>query len=103
MTERINLQGTWAMDVASVDEISDVLDRVKQWPSPSRLRLARLILESLDSFSPHEQGSTQLKDLSFRGIPVDQVVGFLKTDKEPPDDVECHRIIEEERWRKYGF
>ena len=37
-----------------------------------------------------------------RGVPVERVLGMLKTDREPPTDEECRRIVEEERWKKYG-
>ncbi len=37
-----------------------------------------------------------------RGVSAEVVVGLFTTDRESPDDEECRRIIEEERWKKYG-
>ncbi len=84
------------MSTAEAEELAYVLDRVKTWSPPLRITLARRILETLDVSSrpPIEEPT--------RGWPVEKVLGLLKTDREPPDDEECRRIIEEERWKKYG-
>jgi hypothetical protein len=86
------------MNTAGADEVSEVLDRVKHWPTPSRIALARRILESLDPSADSGTGA----ESPTRGVPADSVVGFLRLDREPPDDEECRRIVEEERWKKYG-
>ena len=51
--------------------------------------------------TPAPEG-TATSDGTKRGWPVEEALGLLKSDREPPDDEECRRIIEEERWRKYG-
>ncbi len=84
------------MSTAEADELAHVLERVKTWSPPLRITLARRILETLDESAPPPT------DEPTRGWPVEKVLGLLKTDREPPDDEECRRIIEEERWKKYG-
>ena len=90
------------MSTAGADEISEVLDRVKDWPPPSRISLARRILESLDVSGFGETGPRSPAEKTTRGVPVESVVGLLRTDREPPSDEECRRIVEEVRWKKYG-
>jgi len=84
------------MSTAEAEELAHVLDRVKTWSPPLRITLARRILETLD-----ESDHPPIEEPT-RGWPVEKVLGLLKTDREPPDDEECRRIIEEERWKKYG-
>jgi hypothetical protein len=90
------------MNPAGADEVSEVLDRVKRWSPPSRITLARRILESLDTSTAGQTTVGSSTEPPIRGVPVDSVVGLLKTDHEPPNDEECRQIVEEERWRKYG-
>jgi hypothetical protein len=90
------------MNTAGADEVSEVLDRVKHWPLPSRITLARRILESLDPSAIAGTEPEPSPKTPTRGIPAESVVGLLRTDREPPDDEECRRIVEEERWKKYG-
>jgi hypothetical protein len=82
------------MSAIEPGRIEGVLDQVKGWPSTERLRLARMILESIEHAPAVEEPP--------RRIPLEQVFGLLKTDAPPPTDEECARIIEEERMRKYG-
>jgi len=106
------------MSTAEAEELAHVLDRVKTWSPPLRITLARRILETLERPGvvevpprriPMEEVFGLLKtdappptEEPTRGWPVEKVLGLLKTDREPPDDEECRRIIEEERWKKYG-
>jgi hypothetical protein len=81
------------MSVMEPGKLEGILNQLKDWPSLERLRLARRILETIETdtvSAPPRRGS--LKDL----------LGILKTDAPPPTDEECRRIIEEERMRKYG-
>jgi hypothetical protein len=90
------------MSTAESNELSNVLDRVKSWSPPLRIALARRILETLDT---SDVGRTEHHPpivKPTRGVPVERVLGMLKTDREPPSDEECRRIVEEERWKKYG-
>jgi hypothetical protein len=90
------------MSTAGADEVSEILDRVKHWSPPSRLTLARRILESLDTSAVGGTEPESPSETPTRGVPVESVVGLLRTDREPPDEEECRRIVEEERWKKYG-
>lgn len=89
------------MNTAGAEEVSEVLDRVMRWPPPSRIALARRILESLDPSVLGGAGAGSPTG-TMRGVPVESVVGLLATDREPPGDEECRQVVEEERWRKYG-
>ena len=90
------------MNASGADEVSEVLDRVKHWPPPSRITLARRILESLDPSAVGGTNPESPTETPTRGVPAESVIGLLRTDREPPDDEECRRIVEEERWKKYG-
>jgi hypothetical protein len=81
------------MSVTRPVTIEGLLNELKTLPSSDRLRLARMILETLEVSTVAESPRPRsLKDL----------VGLLKTDTPPPTDEECRAIIEEERWKKYG-
>jgi hypothetical protein len=77
------------MNAADQHPMAMILDQIKAWPIPSRIALARRILESVEEMLAVEQPprKSSLRDL----------VGLVKTDREPPDDEECRRIIEEEQ------
>ena len=90
------------MSTVESSEMADVLDRVKTWPAPQRLTLARRILETLEAPDARAAGVGRPPEGPTRGWPAEKVIGLLKTDREPPDDAECRRIVEEERWKKYG-
>jgi hypothetical protein len=90
------------MSTAEANEMGDVLDRVKTWPPPQRITLARHILETLEVPATEESANRPTIEEPRRSWPIEKVLGLLKTDREPPDDEECRRIIEEERWKKYG-
>jgi hypothetical protein len=72
--------------------LAEVLDRVKAWPLPMRITLARRILETAETPSIAAPPRT---------MSLDQVIGLLRTSGPAPTDEECERIIEEERMRKY--
>jgi hypothetical protein len=80
------------MSVTASGRIEGVLDLLKDWPSGERLRLARMILETIETepvSAPPRTGS--LKDL----------LGILKTDGPAPNDEECRAILEEELIKKH--
>ena len=81
------------MDVADPDPMGVILDQIKAWPVPSRITLARRILESVEQAPAAEQppGKTSLRDL----------VGMLKTEGPPPTDEECRAILEDELIKKH--
>ncbi len=90
------------MNGTAAAEVAEVLDRVKSWSAPSRLALARSILESLEASGISESAPAALAPPPLRGVPVDAVAGRFRTDRPPLTDAECRQILEEERWRKYG-
>ena len=106
------------MDVTEPNAMGTILDQVKAWPIASRIRLARRILETVEGTPPIEPPVPQPSPGNevgpnrteappsnagrTRGWPVERALGLLKTDRKPPDDDECRRIVEEERWKKYG-
>jgi hypothetical protein len=90
------------MSTVESGEMVDVLDRVKTWSAPQRLTLVRRILETLEASAAGPTNGDRPPEGPTRGWPVEKALGLLKTDREPPDDAECRRIVEEERWKKYG-
>jgi hypothetical protein len=80
------------MSFAESGKVEGILDELRNWPSSERLRLARLILETIESqpVSPPARKGT-LKDL----------LGILKTDGSPPNDDECRAILEDELVKKH--
>ena len=85
-------QRAWSMIVTRDQELAEVLNRVKLWPLPMRITLARRILETTETSSIPEPPRT---------LSLDQVLGLLKTDVPPPTDEECEnhrRRAYEEIW-----
>jgi hypothetical protein len=95
------------------EQLSEVIERVKTWSPSMKIALAKRVLDTLEA--PEAAPATHGRPVEelvgvgaggslsrTRGVPVESVVGLLRTDREPPDDEECRRIVEEERWRKYG-
>ncbi|MDE0326765.1 MAG: hypothetical protein OXN27_22800 [Candidatus Poribacteria bacterium] len=74
-------------------EMFDVLQRVKTWKPEMRIDLARRILETIVSPRP---------PLPPQTMTLEEVQAIMKTDKLPPTDGECKKILEEERMKKYG-
>jgi hypothetical protein len=79
-----------AMSVLDPSDIDGLLDQLKAWSSSDRVRLARMILETLESAEP-EAPARSLKDL----------LGLLRTSDESPGDEECQAILDEELARKH--
>ena len=115
------------MSVAESGKIEGILHELKNWPPASKIVLARRILETLEPATesapprnarsvqeliglgvveppapPDETDAPPPTEQPFRGVPVESVVGLLRTYREPPSDEECRQIVEEERWKKYG-
>jgi hypothetical protein len=90
------------MSTADTNELADILSRIKTWSPPERITLARRILETLETPEFRSAGNRPTIGEPTRGWPLESVIGLLKTDREPPDDEECRRIVEEERWKKHG-
>ena len=80
------------MNFAESKKVEGILDELRKWPSSERIRLARLILETIETqpVSPMAPKGS-LKDL----------LGLLKTDSPPPNDDECRSILEKELMKKH--
>ncbi len=80
------------MSVARPGTIEGILDDLRTFPPSDRLRLARMILETLEAPTIAEPPRTKsLKDL----------IGLLKTTAPPPTDEECRAILEDELIKKH--
>ena len=73
-------------------EVFEVLQRVKAWKPEMRIDLARRILETIVLPRP---------PLPPQTMTLEEVQAIMKTDKPPPTDEECKKILEEERMKKY--
>jgi hypothetical protein len=91
------------MSAGEVDAISEIVLRIKDWSPPSRIELARRILESLEVSAVTDDSQALTSLPPTRGVPAQAALGLLRTDNVPPDDEECRRIVEEERWKRYGY
>jgi len=81
------------MSAAEANHASEIVDRVRAWPREARIRLATMILESIESplvASPPKRSRAR------------ELFGMLRTAGPPPNDEECERILEEERMKRYG-
>lgn len=74
-------------------EMFEVLQRVKTWKPEMCIDLARRILETIVLPRPPFPPQT---------MTLEEVQAIIKTDKPPPTDEECKKILEEERLKKYG-
>jgi len=88
------------MSGTATDDVAEVMDRVKHWPSPMRIALARRILESLEASGEGEFAPPPPTTRPLRGVSAAAAAGLLRTDRPPLTDEECRQIVEEERWRK---
>ncbi len=72
-------------------EVFEVLQRVKTWKPEMCIDLARRILETVvpDQILTPPQTMT-----------LEEIQAIMKTDKPPPTDEECKKILEEERIKK---
>ena len=79
------------MSTTEIDEIGEVLNKVRTWSTEQRLALTQEILQTLSRDLGGPSSHKTLKDL----------LGLLKSENRPPSDAECEKIVEEERFRKY--
>jgi hypothetical protein len=80
------------MSVTESGRIEGILHELSNWPSLERLRLARMILETLEA----QRASTSPRQGSLKDL-----LGILKTDAPTPTDEECREILEEELIKKH--
>jgi hypothetical protein len=82
------------MSPVEMSQLTDILDRVKDWPVESRKVLARRILETF------EPATTPAPTRSGRS--VREWIGIGAGDSPPPDDETVRRWIDERRMEKYA-
>ena len=80
------------MSVSAPSDFEGLLDQLKTLPASDRLRMARMILETLE---------TGVSEPPQRPRPFSDLVGLLKTDAPPPTDEECQEFLEEELMKKH--
>ena len=78
-----------------MSNLAKIWREISSWPAELRLALATRLLQSLDREErpvavPKEQQEA-----------LQALVGIWKT-KQPPNDEQVERILEEERMKKYG-
>ena len=86
------------MSTAEATELTDVLNRVKTWPTTLQIALAHKILESLDSADAPAAAAPPKE----RGLTAAEIQRLLKTDRPAPDDETVDRWIDEHRMEKYS-
>jgi hypothetical protein len=82
------------MTMAESNELAAVVERVKSWPPPMRIALARRILETLENAPPPPGPRPP------RGPSAAEVMALFRTDKPAPDDATVKQWIEEHRLEK---
>ncbi len=80
-------------EIATTEQVSEVIDRVKTWPKTLRIALAKRLLDTLDS--PEASTAT-------RGRHVEELIGLGAGPAPPPDDAVVRSWIDEHRMGKYG-
>ncbi len=80
------------MSVVESGKIEGLIDQLKTWPSSDRLRLARMILETLEGGTP--EGPPPARTLK-------DILGMLKSDTPPPTDEESRTMLEDELIKKH--
>lgn len=92
------------MSTSEVNELSDVLNRVKDWPPAQRITLARRILETIETHhvSPPPSSEAPTSPPNPRGLSAAELQALLKTDRPAPDDETVKQWIDEHRMEKYG-
>jgi hypothetical protein len=83
------------VSVAEADEVSEVLNRIKNWTVEGRFALVRGVLDTL---APDRPDPSRTR----RGRPVALIIESYKTDQPAPDDETIRLWIDEHRMGKYG-
>lgn len=81
------------MTNAEHQDISEVVARVAAWPLSDRIKLARRILETVES-------STEKRP--SRGYSAAEVIALLQSRQPAPDDQTVRRWIDDHRTEKYA-
>jgi len=72
-------------------ELTEVLQRVQQWPTALRIRLARRLPESLDTATS-----------AGRAWSAAEAIAAVNSRQPAPDDATVRQWIDERRVEKYG-
>jgi hypothetical protein len=78
-----------------MSNLTKIWREVSSWPPEQRLALATRILQSLDQEERPVAVSKEQQEA------LQALIGIWKT-KQPPNDEQVNRILEEERMKKYG-
>jgi hypothetical protein len=84
------------MTTAETSAVAEVVQRVRSWPAPLRITLARQILETLETLPQAQPPSPG------RGLSAEEVMALFRPVAPPPSDEECERVLEEELSKKYA-
>ena len=85
------------MNATVTTAIAEVLHRVRSWPAPMRIALARQILETLEG----PPGPARERTLPC-GPSAVEVAALVKADKPAPDDTTVRQWTDEYRLEEYG-
>lgn len=81
------------MTNVQLQEISEVVARVAAWPPAERIKLARKILETVETAGERR---------SSRGYSAAEVIALLQSRQPAPNDETVRRWRDEHRTEKYG-
>ncbi len=82
------------MSAPDTAEVTEILNRVKDWPPESRIVLAQRILETLQPTTAAQPQNT--------GRSARELIGIGAGATPPPDDLTIQRWIDEHQMEKYG-
>lgn len=75
------------------EQIFEILNQIRTSDVKMRIDLARQILEA---------GVPPQSPIPPQTMTLEEIQAIMKTDKRPPTEEECQKILEEERLKKYG-
>ena len=86
------------MSVSEMNELAEVLAKVRNWNPALKITLARHILNMVETSTMGLPSSSQLP----RGRPAAEIRVSLRSDRPAPDDETVRKWIDEYRMEKYG-
>jgi hypothetical protein len=85
------------MNAAETIEVAELVQRVRSWPAPMRIHLARQILETLDAQPAPVQSAPQP-----RGASAAEIAVMFNSDLPAPDDATVKQWIDDYRVERQG-